>query len=52
MFSIQAIKEYRSQEGQSQELLPMPELEDDDKWEIKEVKDKLQKKEKTSYLVK
>jgi hypothetical protein len=30
----------------------MPDLEDDKEWEVKEVKDKLQQKEKTSYLVK
>jgi hypothetical protein len=30
----------------------MPELEDDDEWEIEEVKDELQKKGRTSYLVK
>ena len=52
VFPIQAIEEYRLREGQSQELLPMPELEDDDEWEIEEVKDELQKKGKTSYLVK
>ena len=51
VFLIQAIEEYRLREGQSQELLPMPELEDDDEWEIEE-KDELQKKGKTSYLVK
>ena len=50
MFLIQAIKEYWPRAGQA--LLPMPDLEDDDEWEIEEVKDKLQKKEKTSYLVK
>jgi hypothetical protein len=30
----------------------MPDLEDNKEWEVKEVKDKLQQKEKTSYLVK
>jgi hypothetical protein len=52
VFPIQAIEEYRLQKGQSQELLPMPELEDDDEWEIEEVKDELQKKGRTNYLVK
>jgi hypothetical protein len=45
VFPIQAIEEYRLRKGQSQELLSMSELEDDDEWEIEEVKDELQKKE-------
>jgi hypothetical protein len=30
----------------------MPDLKDNKEWEVKEVKDKLQEKGKTSYLVK
>jgi hypothetical protein len=30
----------------------MPDLEDDEEWEVEEVKDELQQKGKTSYLVK
>jgi chromodomain protein Y len=30
----------------------MPDLEDDDEWEVEEIKDEIQKKGKTSYLVK
>ena len=50
VFPIQAIEEYRLREGQ--ELLPMPDLEDDDEWEVEEVKEEAQIKGKTRYLVK
>jgi hypothetical protein len=50
VFPIQAIEEYQVREGQ--ELLPMPDLEDDKEWEVEEVKDEVQTQGKTSYLIK
>jgi hypothetical protein len=38
VFLIQFIKEYRPREDQP--LMPIPDLEDNKKWEIKEVKEK------------
>src|SRR5436190_13462874 len=50
MFPIQAIEEFNPRDGQP--LMPLPDLEDDDEWEIKEVKDKATIKGTTHYLVK
>ena len=50
VFPIQAIKEYKPREGQP--LLPMPDLENDDEWEVEEVKDEAVMKGQKHYLVK
>ena len=50
MFPVQAIEEYRPREGQP--LLPMPDLEDKEEWEVEEVKDETIIKGEKHYLVK
>ena len=52
VFPIQAIEEYQVRKDGSQELLPMPDLEDEEEWEVEAVKDEIRKGDKTSYLVK
>jgi len=51
VFPIQAIDEYKPREG-GQSLLPMPDLEDEEEWEVEEVKDEAVLKEELYYLVK
>lgn len=50
VFPIQAIDEFKPRE--SQPLMPLPDLEDEDEWEIEEIKDKALMKGQTHYLVK
>ena len=50
VFPIQFIEEYRPRAGEP--LLPMPDLEDEEGWEIEEVKDKANIKGQIHYLVK
>jgi hypothetical protein len=50
VFPVQLIEEYKPREDQP--LLPMPDLEDEDEWEIEEVKDKTKIKEEVHYLIK
>ena len=50
IFSIQFIEKYRPRAGEL--LLPMPDLEDKEDWEIEEVKDKANIKGQIHYLVK
>jgi transposase InsO family protein len=50
VFPVQFIEEYRPREDQP--LLPIPDLEDDEEWEIEEVKDKTVIKGQLHYLVK
>jgi transposase InsO family protein len=50
VFPIQAIEEFNPRDGQP--LMPLPDLEDDDEWEIEEVKDRATIKGTTHYLVK
>jgi hypothetical protein len=50
VFPIQFIEEYRPREDQPS--LPIPDLEDEDEWEIEEVKDKGIIKNQVHYLVK
>jgi hypothetical protein len=50
VFPIQAIEEYKPRKGQK--LLPMPDLEDDQEWEVEEVKARTELKGETYYLVK
>ena len=50
VFPVQFIEEYRSRAGEP--LLPMPDLEDEEGWEIEEVKDKANIKGQPHYLVK
>ena len=45
VFPIQFIKDYRPREDDNQPPLPMPDLEDDDEWEIEEIRDKATVKE-------
>src|SRR5271156_3180300 len=52
VFPIQFIEEFKPRDDDSQPLMPMPDLEDDKEWEIKEVKDKATIKGTTHYLVK
>ena len=52
VFPIQFIEEFEPQEDNNQLPLPMPDLEDDNEWEIEEVKDKAIIKGTTYYLVK
>ncbi len=51
VFPIQAIDEYKPREG-GQPVLPMPELEDEEEWEVEEVKDEAVLKGDKHYLVK
>ena len=51
VFPIQAIDEYKPREG-GQPVLPMPELEDEEEWEVEEVKDEAVLKGNKYYLVK
>jgi transposase InsO family protein len=50
VFPVQLIEEYNSREDQP--LLPMPDLEDEEEWEIEEIKEKAEIKGETCYLVK
>jgi hypothetical protein len=50
VFPIQFIEEYRPRAGEP--LLPLPDLEDEEEWEIEEVKDKAKIKGQLHYLVK
>ncbi len=50
VFPIQAIEEFNPRDGQP--LMPLPYLEDNDEWEIEEVKDKAMIKGTIHYLVK
>jgi transposase InsO family protein len=50
VFPVQLIEEYKPREDQP--LLPMPDLEDEDEWEIEEVKDKKRIKGEVHYLIK
>jgi hypothetical protein len=50
VFPVQFIEEYRPREDQSP--MPLPDLEDDEEWEIEEVKDKAIIKGQLHYLVK
>jgi hypothetical protein len=50
VFPIQAIEKFNPRDDQP--LLPLPDLEDDEEWEIEEVKDKATIKGSTHYLVK
>ena len=50
VFPIQAIKEYKPRKGQP--LLPMPDLEDEEEWEVEEVKGEAVLKGELYYLVK
>jgi Chromo (CHRromatin Organisation MOdifier) domain len=50
VFPVQFIEEYRPREDQPP--MPLPDLEDDEEWEIEEVKDKASIKGQTHYLVK
>jgi hypothetical protein len=50
VFPIQAIERFNPRDEQS--LMPLPDLEDDDEWEIEEVKDKDMVKGALHYLVK
>ena len=52
VFPIQFIEDYRPREDDNQLPLPMPDLEDDDEWEIEEIRDKATIKGMTHYLVK
>ena len=40
MFPIQAIEEFKPRDDDNQPPMPMPNLEDDEEWEIEEVKDR------------
>ena len=50
VFPIQAIDEFKARHGQP--ALPMPDLEDDEEWEVEEVKDHAVIKGQDHYLVK
>jgi hypothetical protein len=50
VFPVQLIEEYKPREDQP--LLPMPDLEDEEEWEIEEVKDKKEIKGEIHYLIK
>ena len=50
VFPIQAIEQFKPRDDQP--LMPLPDLEDDEEWEIEEVKDKATIKGTTHYLVK
>jgi hypothetical protein len=50
VFPVQFIEEYRPREGQP--LLPLPDLDDEEEFEIEEVKDKAIIQGQTHYLVK
>jgi hypothetical protein len=50
VFPIQLIEEFRAREDQP--LMPIPDLEDEEEWEIEEIKAKDQINEQTHYLVK
>jgi hypothetical protein len=50
VFPVQFIKEYQPREDQP--LLPIPDLKDEDEWEIEEVKDKGLIRDQVHYLVK
>ena len=52
VFPIQFIEDYRPRKDDNQLPLPMPDLEDDDEWEIEEIRDKATIKGTTHYLVK
>jgi len=52
VFPIQFIEEFKPREDNNQPPLPMPDLEDEEEWEIEEVKDKAIIKGTTHYLVK
>ena len=51
VFPIQAIEDFKTRD-KDQPLMPMPDLEDNEEWEIEEVKDKATIKGTTHYLVK
>ena len=51
VFPIQVIKRFKPRDD-DQLLLPMPDLEDDEEWEIEEVKNRATIKRTTHYLVK
>ena len=50
VFPIQAIEKFNPKEGDS--LMPIPDLEDEEEWEIEEVKDKATIKGQPHYLIK
>ena len=50
MFPVQFLEDYRLRKGQL--LLPLPDLEDDNEWEVEEVKDRAIINNQTHYLVK
>ena len=52
VFPIQAIEEFKPRDDDNQPPMPMPNLEDDKEWEIKEVKERATIKGTTHYLVK
>ena len=52
MFPIQAIEEFKLRDDDNQPPMPMPNLEDDEEWEIEEVKERATIKGTTHYLVK
>ena len=52
VFPVSLLEPWHSREGQEEELMPMPELEDDEEWEVEEIRDERQSSDETFFLIK